>query len=137
MQQKLKKRPKRPCVYCGQMQSQLARHLRRHHKNEKAVSELTTMKDDKDKNFVFSRIRKSGILRENKKRAKCTENPDFVCERQQGDTDLVICGTCSGFFSRKKCGNTKQITVTVVKLVLSVKLQYLRLISLFRLMIPG
>ena len=102
MQQKLKKRPKRPCVYCGQMQSQLARHLRRHHKNEKAVSELTTMKDDKDKNFVFSRIRKSGILRENKKRAKCTENPDFLRERQQGDTDLVICGTCSGFFSRKK-----------------------------------
>ena len=54
---------------CLQMQSQLARHLRQHHKNEKAVSELTTMKDDKDKNFVFTRIIKSGILRENKKRA--------------------------------------------------------------------
>ena len=60
MQQKLtKKRPKRPCVYFGQMQYQLARHLRRHHKNKKAVSELTRMKDDKDKNFVFSRVRKS------------------------------------------------------------------------------
>ena len=60
MQQKLiKKRPKRPCVFFGRMQYQLARHLRRHHKNEKAVSGLTKMKDDKDKNFVFSRIRKS------------------------------------------------------------------------------
>ena len=51
------------------------------------------MKDDKEKNFVFSRIRKSEILRENKRRAKCTENPDFSRERQQEDTDLVICGT--------------------------------------------
>ena len=45
-------KPKRPCYFCGQAQSQLLRHLKTVHKNETLVKQaLTLPKTEKNKAF--------------------------------------------------------------------------------------
>ena len=43
------------------------------------------------------------------KRAKIEGEPTFLKERKQGSADLVTCGKCSGFYSRKKLQQHKGI----------------------------
>ncbi|KAK3767970.1 hypothetical protein RRG08_059689 [Elysia crispata] len=59
-----KKKPKRPCYYCGEEQSQLVRHLTRKHKMEDAV--VAALKLPKmEQRRAFEKIRKDGILKMN------------------------------------------------------------------------
>ncbi|KAK3783530.1 hypothetical protein RRG08_028047 [Elysia crispata] len=69
-----KKKPKRPCYYCGEEQSQLVRHLTRKHKMEDAV--VAALKLPKmEQRRAFEKIRKDGILKMNN-----------VLEREHFDT---------------------------------------------------
>ena len=59
-----KKKPKRPCYYCGEEQSQLVRHLTRKHKMEDAV--VAALKLPKmEQRRAFEKIRKDGIFKMN------------------------------------------------------------------------
>ena len=59
-----KKKPKRPCYYCGSEQAQLVRHLKRKHKTEEAVVAALVLPKAEQKQ-AFERIRKEGILKLN------------------------------------------------------------------------
>ncbi len=100
-------RPKRPCYFCQEMQSQLARHLQRKHKDEPEVQHIMSLEGD-EKVEALADLRKRAILQKNSILAKQTAEPDYLRERRQGGQDLVICGTCSGFYSRKKLWQHKQ-----------------------------
>lgn len=100
--QKGHSRPKRPCLYCGTMQSQLARHLKRKHADEDDVSKAITL-PLKEQNEVLARIRKSAILNVNTKRlreSKSEEKPLLITERYRGNEDVVMCGHCTGFYKK-------------------------------------
>ncbi|GFR71237.1 hypothetical protein ElyMa_005674000 [Elysia marginata] len=60
------RKPKRPCVFCEKLFSNLTLHLKRAHKNEPEVQRAMEM-DDKGKTGCFDKLRKRGILNVNKK----------------------------------------------------------------------
>ncbi len=53
-------------------------------------------------------LRKRAILEKNSDLAKEVAEPQYLRERRQGGKDLVICGVCLGFYSRKKLWQHKQ-----------------------------
>ena len=58
-------RPKRPCYYCGLFQSQIARHLKRRHKDEDLIrSVLNGSKKKHDE--IIDYVRKLGMDKHNK-----------------------------------------------------------------------
>ena len=76
-----KKKPKRPCYYCGE-ESQLVRHLKRNHKMEDAV--VAALKHSKmEQHRAFEKkIRKDGILKMNV--SVMEKGHNLVRERRQG-----------------------------------------------------
>ena len=104
-------RPKRPCVYCGLMQSQLIRHLRRQHKNEEEVKAALTLPDS-ERLQAMVKIRKDGIYKENIRRINtCSDNdkPILLRERCQWTSELIMCGNCRGFYSKVRVWRHKQV----------------------------
>lgn len=95
---KLKRKdPIRPCLFCGINQSHLRRHLLLKHPEE--LKQSSTL-PKKEMTSAMATVRKDGILKYNKDQMKL-ENPDYVKERKSTkDSDLVLCGMCSGFFAK-------------------------------------
>ncbi|XP_070191728.1 uncharacterized protein [Littorina saxatilis] len=122
------KKPKRPCLYCGEMQSRLPRHLKRKHSDVEAVSSAFKL-PKQDKNEVLSGIRKLGILKENNAiKLSGGKNPIFHRERRGTgkDKDLVVCNGCKGFFSKTRIWKHKQTCVENVMSVGSVDYNFTR-----------
>ena len=96
-----KKKPKRPCYYCGE-ESQLVRHLKRKHKMEDAV--VATLK--------LSKMEQHRAFEKNQKRWNFESNVrimekghKLIRERRQGscnNADLRMCNGCHGFFDWKQ-----------------------------------
>lgn len=110
------KKPRRPCPYCGQLQTKLSRHLMRQHKNETEVIEAMKQ-PSKERDRLFENLKKYGILKSNAK------NKSIVMrERAQGSHEVVMCAGCKGFYSsrrihehKKKCTTEHALSTGVVK----------------------
>ena len=108
-----KKKPKRPCYYCGLEQAQLVRHLKRKHKTEEAVVAALELPKAEQKQ-AFERIRKEGILKLNI--INMEKGQSLVRERRQGssnDADVRMCNGCNGFFDKKSIYRHKKRCVGV------------------------
>ena len=98
--QKKKKKIHRPCNFCGQMQTNLTRHIKVVHRKEEAVVRASHLPFD-DRRKFFANLRKTGILSYNKKQMQC-HKPSYARERHRTTNgDLVMCGECSGFYGKK------------------------------------
>ena len=58
-------RPQRPCYYCGFLQSQIARHLKRKHKDEDFIQSALN-RSKKRHNEIIYHVRKLGMDKHNK-----------------------------------------------------------------------
>ncbi|KAK3793121.1 hypothetical protein RRG08_030204 [Elysia crispata] len=110
-----KKKPKRPCYYCGEEQSQLVRHLTRKHKMEDAV--VAALKLPKmEQRRAFEKIRKDGILKMNN-----------VLEREHFDT---LCDSIrdltTGENGEIKAGLKLKIGYVLKKLIKTAKGYYIQ-----------
>ncbi|KAK3777984.1 hypothetical protein RRG08_038780 [Elysia crispata] len=110
-----KKKPKRPCYYCGEEQSQLVRHLTRKHKMEDAV--VPALKLPKmEQRRAFEKIRKDGILKMNN-----------VLEREHFDT---LCDSIrdltTGENGEIKAGLKLKIGYVLKKLIKTAKGYYIQ-----------
>ncbi|KAK7489172.1 hypothetical protein BaRGS_00019550, partial [Batillaria attramentaria] len=59
-----KKKPPRPCVFCGTFQSQLVRHIKRKHGEEESVQAALKL-PQADQQRAFESLRKEGIYQKN------------------------------------------------------------------------
>lgn len=78
------------------MQTKLKRHLLRCHSEEKDVA-LMVSSSFTDEKIISAKLRKRGILLENKKQL-ASETPTYLAERKC-DANKVLCSGCSGFYS--------------------------------------
>ena len=59
----------------------------------------------KEKKEIFDQIKKDGILKYNQTvLAADGGNAKLMRERDQGNEDLLVCGGCNGFFSKRRIG---------------------------------
>ena len=94
------RRPKRPCKFCGEMQTDLSRHTVRVHRKEPEVAAINGFAQ-REKVVALSRIKKEGILQENRVRMKDKDTAlPILYEQRQKDTNarLKICMKCKGFY---------------------------------------
>ena len=93
-------KPKRPCPFCGVMQSKLRRHILMKHKSEsEVISTQSLPKREQDR--AFHNFKKRGIFLANKKAIGRKES--IIRERRQAkldNDDIVMCGYCNGFYSK-------------------------------------
>jgi len=96
-------RPRRPCPFCGTLQTHLSRHVIGKHKQEKSVSEILSLPKEQQIKQLSS-LKKQGIVAHNKK-LLADDNPSLLRERRSktghGNNNLKICGRCKGVFGRK------------------------------------
>ena len=75
------------------MQTNLTRHMKAVHKDEKLLQDLAELSYD-ERNRYFADLRKKGILKHNKSQMKRAE-PKYVKERDQSSkSKLVMCSKC-------------------------------------------
>jgi len=95
------KKPKRPCPFCGVLQSKLRRHIMLKHKSESEVMATQTLpKQEQDR--AFNSFRKKGIFLANKKAIGKSANI-VMRERKKAkrdNEDIVMCGYCNGFYAK-------------------------------------
>ena len=103
------KKPMRPCVYCGQFETQLVRHLKRKHTNEEAVQAAIKLPASEQRR-AFEIIRKNGIYVKNvEKNVDECSNVDLIRERRQGESKVVMCTGCRGFYSKTRIYKHKKV----------------------------
>ena len=94
------RRPQRPCKFCGQMQTHLSRHIMTVHRNESEVAAIKCFPQT-EKAVALSKIKKEGILQENRLRIK-GKNVDLpiLHEKRQKNFGacLKMCTKCKGFY---------------------------------------
>ncbi|KAK7487420.1 hypothetical protein BaRGS_00021382, partial [Batillaria attramentaria] len=96
-----KKKPPRPCVFCGTFQSQLVRHIKRKHGEEESVQAALKL-PQADQQRAFESLRKEGIYKKNVEIQEKNGHADLIRERKQGNSDIVMCSGCKGFFSKRR-----------------------------------
>jgi len=92
-------RPKRPCKFCGRMQTHLSRHILSVHKDEREVVEISEF-TLREKTVAMNRMKKDGILRENRIRLnEKGENLALLYKKRKkaSSSSLKLCIKCSGF----------------------------------------
>jgi len=89
----------RPCFFCGQFNSNLIRHLTTKHKKEEEVMHCMKL-PKKSQIEAFHVLRKKGLLRYNKKEM-AKDVPQYERQQVSTDKDIVMCDSCSGFYSRR------------------------------------
>ena len=112
-----KKKPHRPCIFCGQLKSDITAHLITVHKNEDQIIEIQTM-DKRPRLQALAKLRKQGIAKRNVAIiAEGGESTELMCQRKC-EGSKVICSICGGvykkiFFYRhvKVCRTPKKTTV--------------------------
>ena len=88
------------------LQTQLARHLVRIHKNEDEVKQAMRL-PRRDRLQRFNNIKKKGILSYNI--GLKNEGKELLCERRQGsERGLAMCLGCKGFYSKRRIGKHRK-----------------------------
>ena len=80
------KKPKRPCYFCGQAQTQLLRHLKTVHKHETIVKQAMTL-PKAERTKAFNGIKKKGIMKRNIELK--SEGKELLRERRQGSANSI------------------------------------------------
>jgi len=94
------KKPSRPCVYCGKMQTRLSRHIKARHPNEAAVAEASNL-PKADQLNAFRALKRKGIYEANMNLLKRSKNPEYIRERKRGTaSDIVVCMHCKCFIRK-------------------------------------
>ena len=91
----------RPCKFCGRLQTHLSRHLLTSHRHERDISDITDL-PHKEKVLVFAKMKKEGILQENRTRLKRPGDPlPLLHEKRQKNSSAVLkmCAKCRGFYA--------------------------------------
>ena len=100
-------RPKRPCAFCSQLQTQLASILMRMHKDEPDVKQSLSLPRSKRLRKI-NNINKKGILSHNI--ALKREGKELLRERRQGCSEtLAMWLGCKGFYSTRRIGKHKKV----------------------------
>lgn len=96
-----KKKISRPCVFCGQSQTNLSRHIVLVHNDKEEVQQLKTMSKS-EKCRALQKFKRQGILEFNKKQMKLVV-PKYQRERmlKTAESGFTVCEHCSGCFSKK------------------------------------
>ena len=84
------KKLKRPCFFCGVLQSKLVSHFKSVHKNEEKVQAALKL-PEKEQTRAFEGLRKEGILMHNIKNQQEGKG-EIIRERRQGSSDVVVKG---------------------------------------------
>ena len=94
------KKPKRRCLFCGLMQSQLSRHIRLKHGDEVTIAEsLKLTRVQRIQQFKI--FKRKGISDHNKIEAR-KEKPSYQREsKARKNFGLTKCSHCGGFVSRR------------------------------------
>ena len=96
-----KKKPYRPCLYCGEQKASISSHLLSVHKNEDKIKDILLM-DRNHRLLALARLRKEGIMEHNKTLvSEGKQSDELVGERASGG-EKVMCGQCHGMF-KKTC----------------------------------
>ena len=102
--------PKRPCYYCGLLQSQIARHLKRKHKDEDLIQ--TAINGGKKRHDeIIDHVRKLGMDKYNKIELG-KEKPCIQRERRptkNNEEDVVMCSKCHGVYQRQSYSRHKSV----------------------------
>ena len=111
----LKHNAKRPCMYCGLVQTNLNRHLLNIHKTEELVIAVKNAPNKQRRDRLFEKMRKKGMFIYNRKILAQSEIGALQRERAVKDSkaETVFCTNCQGFYSssyfsvhKKKCSYT-------------------------------
>ncbi|XP_022111566.1 LOW QUALITY PROTEIN: uncharacterized protein LOC110990770 [Acanthaster planci] len=100
---------------------------RKHPEQEEVKAELKLPQNEMLE--ALSQIRKNGIYKENIRRMKSSEGSscELMRERNQGTSEIVMCGSCHGFYSMSRIWRHKQVChSTAVRKVSSVPVSSLR-----------
>ena len=77
--QKKKRKPSRPCMFCGEIQSQLKRHILRRHSSEEQVIQALKLPTS-EQNRVFEEIHWRVFIISNKKYLCLNNNSDLLAK---------------------------------------------------------
>ena len=90
---------------CGELQTQLARHLMRQHKDEQEVKSALTLPRS-ERLRKINDIKKKGIFSHNIKLKK--DGKALMRERSPGSTSLTMCLGCKGFYCKRRIAKHKK-----------------------------
>jgi hypothetical protein len=95
------KRVSRPCIFCGQTQTNLSRHILLIHNDKEEVQQLIT-KSKSEKCRALQKYKRQGILEYNKQQMKLVR-PNYQRERitKTAESGFMVCEHCSGCFRKK------------------------------------
>lgn len=96
-----KKKVSRPCVFCGQSQTNLSRHIVLVHNDKEQVRQLMTLSKS-GKCRALQNLKRQGILQYNKQQMKHVL-PKYQRERKlkTAEGGFTVCEHCSGCFGKK------------------------------------
>ena len=98
--QKVKKKPSRPCLFCGTFQTRLTRHLKTVHRNEERIKQIACL-PVKEQNHEFDVLRKEGIFAHNLKLLNSgKDQANLEMERKSKKIEkrkIKMCTNCKAF----------------------------------------
>ena len=107
-----RKKPARPCVFCGVTVCDLRRHFILKHNQVPRIKDILLKETNgtisrRDRITAFDCLKKEGILAENKKILSKSSDAMLHCERKSKGVK-VICSSCKGFYDKKYFYRHKQ-----------------------------
>jgi hypothetical protein len=110
-------KPRRPCVFCGKLQTKLKKHILHIHRDLDEVKAISTLRKQ-DINAAIDKLRKAGIynLNVHLMQQQCEQKEIQIQSQRVGKnisttTNTVISSKCKAFIKRKyfirharKCG---------------------------------
>lgn len=88
-----KKKPSRPCLYCGEFFVDLRSHLLHRHRNEESVQKLATL-HGKERLAALSLLRNAGILEKNKELIAAGGGDVDLIAARASDLPKTFCTEC-------------------------------------------
>ena len=118
-------KPRRPCIFCGQLFAAVKSHQLASHKDEDEIIAIQLL-SNADRIIAFQKLRRQGIVQYNKTLvAKGAKSHEFMSERLSGGPK-VICVNCNGVYRKeylyrhkKYCKSNEEIRSYANKTVLS------------------
>ena len=108
LKKKPKLKPKRPCVFCGLLDSRLPRHILTKHRTEPLVQPLINL-PRKEQLHRIAFFRRDGIKQHNLNEIE-GGGSNFMRERKACESEVpIMCSGCDGFFSRSYAARHKKV----------------------------